>query len=554
MPNKNNTTIKFVLNLNPHSNIQSIKLNPCESLKNKAGEIVAKVFEGHVPKQICYCDHCVDQDGNPCKLHVHKYYKVTLLHIPDGSKITCKIVIFQCSYKCPICGKIVTPPLPFRFLNMRVTQDLAVRVLDMARPNVTDRSIARELCISEKQVTKILDAWHSLRDSKEFRVEIDTRQLTDSSTDLSHNELNDNATMEHVSCASFTALRKAIQRLMSKQKEVLRGEECPWQQPSVIKTLSVDEVSRYGRDYVTISLSKEGDFIYFCKGRGSDTMEKFAQRSQGNVASDLMVAADMHAPYLKTLKKLFPSSTNTIDSFHLFSHLNEDVAKSLDLIAETVADVTLKKKLTNKKFQTMFCKKHLDAEEQKCIEQIGIEVPVVLQLRKIIDLVHQAYDNQDKSQMELLLTQALVICNELQNQEDILLKYRKAEDLASFVEKSCLATNSEQESPLITRKAQFNYPKNTGKSLYPIAHFGQMVVHHWESINNYAITHMGTSISEGYNNFFQSLKHAKFGIKNLVRFMNRLRLQASWNNQQPVQACMGLVGRLKDLSDWLVII
>lgn len=460
------------------------------------------VFTGSysVDRPVCkICGRPMDYNGQrPVKLH----------HLPHENQASL-VRIYRDEFYCPHCKCYHIPPLPCQFLNLKVTIDLALAIYEKTQHLRTDRDHARELGISEYLAMKVLDAWQALK----FRTPL---------------------------------------------SDVL-DDECHWQIFGYYTQLSVDEFATKGRDYVSVFTGITEDFnsvLFYAKGRGMDTVEEFVQKAKGHIAKDAVIASDMHAPYSIGFKKYLPESIPSLDKSHVFHHLNDWVRDSVqDFLAIQTKDELLKKQLKDPKLVGMLTqKKQLDGEQQKIIDEIGAKEPDVLKLRKLVELVHQAYDSRNRAVMEQLMTQAMFLCDELQNEDRVSSKYKKSRMLASFVElveqgstaddaasASVSSANSNSDpkpdySSITTRPAAPNPPKPTHKKPYYVARFGQMIISHWKGVINYAETGLTSNVSEGYNNLIKEMKHEKFGIKKLGRFMGRFCLCASWIYQRHVTA------------------
>lgn len=475
------------------------------------------------------CPHCGSL------MSFNQTYPTTLKHLPMGSK-PCVVELEQNNYVCLECGHTITPPLSCRFLNTSVTKDLALRALELTQYLSADREIAATLSINERLLTSILDKWDVVLDEN---GQINLHNFSNCYPFLDSESRNNlvRGLTKDFDAHQLSGLRLALSAYIKNRLE----KGCSWQPPKEkIKKVIVDEVATKGRDYVTIFLDENGNVLFFVKGRGKAAVKSFIQWARGHLVRKLQVVADMHAPYLSAFKEEMPDCIITTDKFHLIQHLNEDVDGCLTLIFSQIKKGDLSEDelkeleiLKTADFGCMLCKKELSSEEKQIIAKIGTKAPTVLELRKIVKLVHQAFDSHDKGKMKQLLKQAVTICHSLQIEDVQLSKYRESQKLTKFVEKTCLvsAPATEQEHlPLALKPAQKVPQKNARRrKLHPMAHFGQMVVNHWDSIINYAITGMTTAIIEGRNNLFKALKHAKYGIKNLDRFFRRFRLISRWS-------------------------
>lgn len=482
------------------------------------------VYECYFPKQEILCPHCKK------KMQVKELCTVTLYHLPESGMKTCKLLIHFYRYRCAHCKFTITPPLPCQFLNFGITKDLALRILELTRHNETDRSVALSMMINERLVSKILDAWHIL-----LEMDLGLEHMARELAKLSGTDEHD--TLETLRIFQLSCIRNKIH---AKVKEVMDSDECPFVPQEIIHSVFVDEVAIDGSDFYSLFINEKGEIIFFAKGRGKETVQKFVKWADGHLDPNLTVAADMHAPYLSAFEELMPSCILITDKFHLMEHLNEDTALTCKVRLSGLKKEKTKDELQefailkDPDFLTMLCKKQLNSNDQTILNEVGIKAPIVLRVRKVVELVHQAYNSRDRDQMEQLLNQVVVLCNSFQTDADASNK-RKSKILESKANTiNPPPSTKKQVLSLAIRPAEANVPedKTKGLPLHPMVHFGQMVVKHLKYILNYAITGMTTGIIEGYNNLFKEIKHAKFGVKTLVRFMFRFKLIASWKHER----------------------
>lgn len=563
--------LPFPYNKNVFENICGIALTKSDPMVDPETGCEIDCFRGEAPRCTVYCDRCFAESQQKVKMYRDRPKDIELDHLPVGTK-PCKVVIRQCGLRCPVCGRYFAPPLPCQFLTFSITKDLALRVLELSNYSYTDRAIAFCLGLSEERVTRILDAWvawYAWSTKKLLEAKIREKSLLNgNSADLSLPRVDKTTSEENTNKAAlddgFAAYRLAETRKMLSQyaKELVTGDECAW--PSLTEMLyelEIDEVSAQGREFYTVFMNRDHNILFYAKGRGKDTVKKFVHWAGDMLAPDLHVVADMHAPFLSAIRELLPHCIVTTDWFHKFEHLNEDVADDLVQRSKELSsdEVSLQKILKDPNFHCMICQKaELSEQEQELLKEVGKKVPEVFQVREIVELSHKAHQTflvRDKNEMERLLTQVLIICHQLQMKEGVLLKFRKAKKLEAFVEKVCPTSTpeSKQELPLALQASQKILPPNTGKRLYPMAHFGQMIVNHWESVCNFAVTGMSTGLIEGYNNLFKSLKHAKYGIKKLIRYMNRFKLIAAWKRERHVKDSThrAYTYLVQNQADWL---
>lgn len=451
-----------------------------------------------IPMEERECPHCKAMGLATIKEYKH----IRLKHSPmvEGTHHSLLDVGVP-YYECKCCGGKWLHNNTLMFNKHRVTLYLAKSILlELAKGATTDRNIALTLALSEHLVTAVIN---------EF----------------------------------LTALL-GDPKLVKEFRD--HPEKCTLRVPDRIYGVWVDEVSIFGRYFCTLFRDVDGNLLYWCIGRDKATVKSFVEWADGHLESNLYVASDMNAPYEVAFKELLPNCVVTHDGFHVLKHLIDDVDHTIKSTANALAkegnDDVDQLRNVDLMLAINTAPDKISQEKQALIDQVSELFPVLRHVRNAVVEMHLAYDpKNDRDTMAMHLHNAiwsgsLAALESIKQQPDkqklpevlrqhLLERYPDAlkEHFPELLRKH-FPELVEQKLPLHLAPAQVVtvLDDRRKRKVPPMAHSAAMWVSHFETILNYSITHMSTGPMEGFNNFFKALKHMKYGLKIMDRFMYRL--------------------------------
>ena len=230
----------------------------------------------------------------------HREQTITLVYITVRHK-PYRVIVTVPVWRCTKCRSIRREPIPFRFGNTRLTQ----QVFDDFKAEFTElhhkgsmHEIALHYHISDQRVAQLLDYinYHS-KDAFAIALPIERRR-----------------------------------------SNITQITECNFLPPDFpINVMLIDEVALRRRDFITIVINPlTRQLLFYAPGRGADAIYKLNEWSNGQIAPDAIVATDMSAVFMATLRKFIPGATFVNDRFHHMrnarKHLNWEVKTVVSLL------------------------------------------------------------------------------------------------------------------------------------------------------------------------------------------------------------------------------
>ena len=454
-----------------------------------------------------YCPHC------GCNhLYLQQIRTRIFRHIPIADT-PCFVVYRFAYFRCSGCRKSVTPPNYFTFGNLKCSQTLCSKVIELFKADamLTDKAIAYFYKLHAYQVTKIIDTYGS-------------RGLFDKQR---KQQLN-------------MAILRGHETITEDGEEIDVNYFCPFPAPDVIDKVLIDEVSLQGRNYITHFIdANSGALLFYAKGNSKSVVRQFYNWGKGHFADTVFVACDMNAPFESALKETGLNIVLTHDRFHIFKNINEQVELAFNAIVKTMPRGDAKHLNSKESIFLLTAKSSsLGADELESLRSLLELSEEVKLLHSTLQELYQAFDNKELDQnafeckIKDVITELL-----LQNEHDAFAKYSSNQKLkdAYLGDKADKApeepimhncTAEEFALFLCTKPAQERPQSKVHLNPSPLCKIANFLHKHLVTICSYARTRQTSSPIEGFNNLFKSAKHQKFGIKKLLRFELRLKFRS----------------------------
>lgn len=444
-----------------------------------------------VPVAERVCPHC----GTKGKLHRHDTEQVKLTTLPLDNLPT-KITVIRQWFRCQKCGRLCVDAIPGRFEHTFMTRKLVETVWYQLRVGCKSsmRDIAIGLHISETRVARLVD----------YVAEHGSRAFAQS-------------------CLSLKLSRK------SSEQEI----QCNFTPPQrIIKKLAIDEVSRKGREYLTIFLDLEaGEVLYFAEGNGYSAVDKFAKWAGDMLADDVMVATDMNAAFIEALRIHRPNLIPMYDRFHFERKAVEHLIEMILLVArklkeegraedaKLLRDYGIQCLILTTKPETL----EPDAQELRN-KLLGLH-PMLTKIHEAFCYQHMGFECRDPDLADQYFNKSISCCVNLQQWAvDSFKQFKLKPDLADY------GKPAEKEEPtppnyaLAPAQKILTAEERKRLKFCGAGTLGSHIIKHKDKFLNYAKLGLTTGPLEGLNNVFKSMKRVVYGIKRVNRFMYRIVL------------------------------
>ena len=450
------------------------------------------------PRSDRFCPHC----GAMGTLGKHSEKTITLVYITVRHK-PYRVIVTVPVWRCTKCRSIRREPIPFRFGNTRLTQ----QVFDDFKAEFTDlhhkgsmHEIALRYHISDQRVAQLLDYinYHS-KDAFAIALPIERRR-----------------------------------------SNITQITECNFLPPDFpINVMLIDEVALRRRDFITIVINPlTRQLLFYAPGRGADAIYKLNEWSNGQIAPDAKVATDMSAVFMATLRKFIPSATFVNDRFHHMRnarrHLNWEIKTVVSLLKAQgrVDDAAF---LSDHETIGVLFTPDLGKLNPELKERYDKAIALHERLQLIRDCyieLYMGFESKTIEEARAHMLQHLLICDQLQEIRIAASpsKIKQQTALSDYLIENGLkpkpAPDPGASAPLSIRNAKYNKTgKNKQSGNYcPAARLGNTTLEHLDELLNYVQDRLTTGPIEGFNNLLKVLKRASFGVKRLDRFMCRLKL------------------------------
>lgn len=444
------------------------------------------------------CPYCQSNDLGAHDINTYELKGIDVLGKPLS------FVIYHKRYKCKNCDTSVIPRLSLRYKRSKLTNSLVEHIIDRyTHENCTTyKQLAESSGLSEYYIKQIINDYCD----KEFR------------SGHSSQELND-------------------------KDEFVCNFDVP---KDKINAIFIDEVAIFGRKYLTCVYNAEtGELLYWVLRNNKDAIKSFVAWAGDKLSDELSIACDMNAPFLSAYKEALPNSKLTFDRFHIMAHITKDLKAAFIKLAKRLPDSSPVNPLFFDKdkaalrvllSRTTNFKKG-DRTKLNQILKLIPDIKVLYQsYQDIIDCYDSSYDEKQ------FKTRILAICRDLLEVEvfnPVFAVYKK--DVSLF--KRCCCEFYLDSLPLVLKSAndtntQSNHSEDSSgdstshKSAArkiknsTLTTIVRRFVKNIENIAIFVSSKLTTGPIEGYNNRLKSIKAAKFGIKNLPRFMDCIRVRS----------------------------
>ena len=450
------------------------------------------------PRSERFCPHCgaMGTVGKHSEQTIELVY-ITVRHKPYKVKVTVPV------WRCTKCRSIRREPIPFRFGNTRLTQ----QVFDDFKAEFTDlhhkgsiHEIALRYHISDQRVAQLFDyiSYHS-KDAFAIALPIERRR-----------------------------------------SNITQITECNFLPPNFpINVMLIDEVALRRRDFITIVINPlTRQLLFYAPGRSADAIYKLNEWSNGQIAPDVKVATDMSAVFMATLRKFISGATFVNDRFHHMrnarQHLNWEVKTVVSLLKAQgrVDDAAfLSDSQTKRALFTPDLGKLSPELKERYYKAIALHERLQL-IRDCYIELYMGFESDTIEEARTHMQQHMLICDQLQEIRIAASpsKIKQQTALSDYLIENGLkpkpAPDPGASAPLSVRNAKYNKTgKNKQSGNYcPAARLGNTTLEHLDELLNYVQDHITTGPIEGFNNLLKVLKRASFGVKRLDRFMCRLKL------------------------------
>ena len=263
-----------------------------------------------------------------------------------------------------------------------------------------------------------------------------------------------------------------------------------------VTEISVDEVyarkhdkfegeSRSRRFFTIVSDLKTHRVIWASESRDTEALDQFFILLGEEACSKIkVVAADQHEDYAKSVKSYCPNATLVWDRFHIMKNFEEAVNEQRKELHEEQARGSELQRLTRGKFRFLFLKKEKDrTQEEKS------------HINDIIRL------NDRFLKLELIKERMITFFNE----KDSVSAKKIFEEIGDWI-----------------WQAGFTHLMKWYKNLET----------GWDTLKNYFIYRVTSSVSEGINNVIKALKQRAFGYKNMFYFRLKIMQVCGYLNSR----------------------
>ena len=228
------------------------------------------------PRSERFCPHC----GAMGTLGKHREQTIELVYITVRHK-PYKVIVNVPVWRCTKCHAIRREPIPFRFGNTRLTQ----QVFDDFKAEFTDlhhkgsmHEIALRYHISDQRIARLFD-YINYHSEDAFAIALPIKRSRSNITQIT---------------------------------------ECNFLPPDFpINVMLIDEVALRRRDFITIAINPlTRQLLFYGPGRGADGIDKLCEWSNGQIAPGVIVATDMSAVFMETIRKHISDAICVNDRFH----------------------------------------------------------------------------------------------------------------------------------------------------------------------------------------------------------------------------------------------
>ena len=442
-----------------------------------------------------------------CNKDIYKHEVVTrtLRHISIGN-IPVIIVVKFYRYKCTVCDKTFTPVVHIQNGRQRITKGLA----------------------------------HHIAQSY-----IENKGLTIKNTALAQG-----VSMYYVDSVIFGNCKTNFHEDSTSDTD-LESDVCNYKRPSeMITHIMVDEIATHNRNYVTLFYNaKNHDLLFWVKKNNKSAIQSFIKWAGITLSPNVYIACDMNAPFLSAFKEALPDCTITFDRFHHMSNIVDDLKIVYMKLAKDLPDDSPVKPLFFEKdkpaLRLLFLreselKNKSDIKTLKTILKSSDFIKSIYEFYTgVIALYDQAKQNKDEADFH---TNLLALCKkplEVEALSSTFAKYKKNFQLFSkcgceVLHQCCeCRLDASKENSIETDSEDHSKDSKKGKARYSvISKLVRRIVSKGPHIASFAKTQLTTGPIEGLNNKLKVLKRARYGIKNLSKFMDLLKL----SNQRPYVA------------------
>jgi transposase len=263
-----------------------------------------------------------------------------------------------------------------------------------------------------------------------------------------------------------------------------------------VTEISVDEVyarkhdkfegeSRSRRFFTIVSDLKTHRVIWASESRDTEALDQFFILLGEEACSKIkVVAADQHEDYAKSVKSYCPNATLVWDRFHIMKNFEEAVNEQRKELHEEQARGSELQRLTRGKFRFLFLKKEKErTQEEK---------------NHINDVIRL---NDRFLKLELIKERMITFFNE----KDSVSAKKIFEEIGDWI-----------------WQAGFTHLMKWYKNLET----------GWDTLKNYFIYRVTSSLSEGINNVIKALKRRAFGYKNMFYFRLKIMQVCGYLNSR----------------------
>lgn len=265
--------------------------------------------------------------------------------------------------------------------------------------------------------------------------------------------------------------------------------------------ISVDEVyarkkpkydgeSRDRRFFTVITDLKTRRVIWVAESRSREALDQFYTLLGEDACQRIQVVAmDQHEGYAASTRSYCPQASIVWDRFHIMQNFEEAVNDTRKLLHEEQAPKSELRRLTRGKFRFMFLKKANKRTKEE---------------KEHIDSVLEA--NKEFMRLELIKERMVSFFHE----PDINQARKVFEEIGDWIWQA---------------------------GFIPLMKWHNQLEKGWDTLKNYFVHRVSSSLSEGMNNVIKMLKRRAFGFRNMEYFRLKIMQFCGYLNAKYVSTC-----------------